>query len=141
QPSRGALLRRRPHRTRPGRRLCEAQGHAAGADGTLAGFQPRLQSGAGRSRRVRAVQLAFRTATAADLPDIVRLLADDHLGATRERYSDPLPESYGKAFEALRQIGSEVILALDGQGTIIGCLQLMILPGLGQQGRWRAQIE
>jgi len=90
---------------------------------------------------VRAVQLAFRTATAADLPDIVRLLADDHLGATRERYSDPLPESYGKAFEALRQIGSEVILALDGQGTIIGCLQLMILPGLGQQGRWRAQIE
>lgn len=88
-----------------------------------------------------APQLTFRTATAADLPAIVRLLADDHLGAVRERYSDPLPESYGRAFEQIRRIGSEVILALDEQGTIIGSLQLMILPGLGQQGKWRAQIE
>ncbi len=88
-----------------------------------------------------APQLTFRTATTADLPAIVRLLADDHLGAVRERYSDPLPESYGRAFEQIRRIGSEVILALDEQGTIIGSLQLMILPGLGQQGKWRAQIE
>lgn len=86
-------------------------------------------------------QLAFRLATAADLPAIVRLLADDHLGAVRERYSDPLPESYGKAFEEIQRIGSEVILAMDQQGDIIGCLQLMVLPGLGQQGKWRAQIE
>lgn len=85
--------------------------------------------------------MQFRTATAADLPAIVRLLADDHLGAMRERYGDPLPESYGKAFEAIQRIGSEVVLALDDAGAIIGCLQLMILPGLGQQGRWRAQIE
>lgn len=85
--------------------------------------------------------MQFRTASASDLPAIVRLLADDHLGAARERDSDPLPESYGKAFEALQRIGSEVILALDDEGVIIGCLQLMILPGLGQQGKWRAQIE
>lgn len=85
--------------------------------------------------------MQFRIATAADLPAIVRLLADDHLGAARERYSDPLPESYGQAFEAIQRIGSEVILALDDEGLIIGCLQLMILPGLGQQGKWRAQIE
>lgn len=85
--------------------------------------------------------MQFRPATKADLPEIVRLLADDHLGAIRERHSNPLPESYGQAFEAIERIGSEVILALDDHGAIIGCLQLMILPGLGQQGQWRAQIE
>lgn len=85
--------------------------------------------------------LAFRTATEADLPEIVRLLADDHLGAVRERYANPLPESYAKAFAALQRIGGEVILALDESGAVIGCLQLLILPGLGQQGKWRAQIE
>lgn len=85
--------------------------------------------------------MQFRLATKADLPEIVRLLADDHLGGTRERYSDPLPESYGQAFDALQRIGCEIILAVDDAGVVIGCLQFMVLPGLGQQGKWRAQIE
>lgn len=85
--------------------------------------------------------MIFRTATRADLPEIVRLLADDHLGGTRERYSDPLPEEYGMAFDGLQRIGAEVILAVDEAGHIIGCLQLLILPGLGSLGKQRAQIE
>lgn len=85
--------------------------------------------------------MKFRTATRADLPDIVRLLADDHLGGSRERYSDPLPEEYGIAFDGLQRIGAEVILALDSSDRIIGCLQLLILPGLGSLGKPRAQIE
>jgi ribosomal protein S18 acetylase RimI-like enzyme len=87
------------------------------------------------------VSLAFRLATAADLPEIVRLLADDHLGGNRERYADPLPREYGEAFAALQRIGAEVILALDDGGAIIGCLQLLVLPGLGSLGKQRAQIE
>jgi ribosomal protein S18 acetylase RimI-like enzyme len=83
----------------------------------------------------------FRTATRADLPEIVRLLADDHLGGTRERYSEPLPQEYGIAFDGLRRIGAEVILAVDEDGRVIGCLQLLILPGLGSLGKQRAQIE
>jgi ribosomal protein S18 acetylase RimI-like enzyme len=83
----------------------------------------------------------FRTATKADLPEIVRLLADDHLGGGRERYSDPLPGEYGIAFDGLQRIGAEVILALDSSDRIIGCLQLLILPGLGSLGKQRAQIE
>ena len=35
--------------------------------------------------------VVFRKATAADLPAIVALLADDALGAGRERPADPLP--------------------------------------------------
>ena len=37
--------------------------------------------------------LAFRRARAEDVPDIVRMLADDPLGATRERDVSPLPDS------------------------------------------------
>lgn len=85
--------------------------------------------------------MIFRTATRADLPEIVRLLADDHLGGTRERYSDPLPQEYAIAFDGLQRIGAEVILAVDEDGRVIGCLQLLILPGLGSLGKQRAQIE
>lgn len=83
----------------------------------------------------------FRLATEADLPEIVRLLADDHLGGNRERYTDPLPPEYGIAFAGLQKIGAEVILAEDTAGRVIGCLQLLVLPGLGSLGKQRAQIE
>jgi ribosomal protein S18 acetylase RimI-like enzyme len=83
----------------------------------------------------------FRLATEADLPEIVRLLADDHLGGSRERHTDPLPPEYGIAFAALQKIGAEVILAEDTAGRVIGCLQLLVLPGLGSLGKQRAQIE
>lgn len=85
--------------------------------------------------------LTFRIATATDLPEIVRLLADDHLGGKRERYTDPLPPEYGIAFAGLQKMGAEVILALDEAGAVIGCLQLLVLPGLGSLGKQRAQIE
>lgn len=87
------------------------------------------------------MNLNFRLATAADLPEIVRLLADDHLGGSRERYTDPLPSEYATAFAGLQAIGAEVILALDDASAVIGCLQLLILPGLGSLGKQRAQVE
>lgn len=85
--------------------------------------------------------LEFRTATAADLPAIVRLLADDALGAARERYADPLPDEYTRAFAAMQaQGGNDVLLALV-DGAIVGCLQLTIVPGLSRFGAIRGQIE
>ena len=44
-------------------------------------------------------EITFRLATRADLPSIVRMLADDELGSQRERYEDPLPQAYYAAFE------------------------------------------
>lgn len=83
----------------------------------------------------------FRKANEEDLQAIVRLLADDELGAKRERYEEPLPDCYYKAFKALEvQSGNQIILAVDGQA-VIGCLQLTILPGLARRGMKRAQIE
>jgi GNAT superfamily N-acetyltransferase len=84
--------------------------------------------------------LDFRPATRDDLPAIVRLLADDPLGAVRERVADPLPRPYLDAFAAMeRQAGNRLIVADDG-GAVIGCLQLLVVPGLSRQGATQAQI-
>ena len=40
-----------------------------------------------------SMNLKFRQAVRDDLPEIVRMLADDFLGAQRERDETPLPES------------------------------------------------
>jgi len=59
------------------------------------------------------MNLKFRQATREDLPEIVRMLADDFLGATRERYENPLPESYLKAFEEIQiDKNNELIVAI-----------------------------
>jgi ribosomal protein S18 acetylase RimI-like enzyme len=83
----------------------------------------------------------FRIANKEDLQAIVRLLADDELGSQRERYEEPLSADYYEAFAAIEaQVGNQIILAIEGQ-TVIGCLQVTIIPGLARQGMKRAQIE
>jgi GNAT superfamily N-acetyltransferase len=83
----------------------------------------------------------FRRARADDVPDIVRLLADDPLGATRERYESPLPESYARAFRAIEQdANNELVVACRGE-RVVGVLQLTCIPSLTYQGGWRALIE
>ena len=55
----------------------------------------------------------FRRAVRADLEEVVRLLADDPLGAKREEYVLPLPEHYHAAFEAIdRELDRRVALKL-----------------------------
>ena len=85
--------------------------------------------------------MKFRTATADDLPAIVRLLADDPLGATRERDEDPLPRQYREAFAAMGRMGTNMVILVVEDGGVIGCLQLILIPGLGRLGMTRAQIE
>lgn len=85
--------------------------------------------------------LTFRRAARADVPDIVRLLADDDLGQQRERYEIPLPQVYYTAFEEIDQdIHNQLVIA-EQNGAIIGTLQLTFLPSLSFQGGKRAQIE
>jgi ribosomal protein S18 acetylase RimI-like enzyme len=84
----------------------------------------------------------IRRAGRADVPSIVRMLADDPLGSGRERLEDPLPESYFRAFDALdRDPNIQLMVAEDGEGAVVGCLQLCILPGLSSQGASRGLIE
>ena len=38
--------------------------------------------------------MTFRKATEGDIPNIVKMLADDELGSKREDYKVPLPKTY-----------------------------------------------
>ena len=86
--------------------------------------------------------VTIRRAGRGDVLSIVRMLADDPLGSGRERVEDPLPESYFRAFEAVdRDPNIQLMVAEDGEGVVVGCLQLGILPGLSSQGASRGLIE
>src|SRR5215213_898476 len=101
-------------------------------------------------------KLSFRQARREDLPEIVRMLADDFLGARRERYENPLPESYIKAFEEIdADKNNELIVAIlsepsavaDGlteqtaNEKIVGTLQITFTPSISFQGGKRATVE
>lgn len=89
-----------------------------------------------------AGEITFRTAVEADLPAIVRLLADDALGAQRERPDDPLPQAYLDGFAAMsRQPGNEILLAVEADGSIVSCLQLTIIAGVSQIGATKALVQ
>jgi hypothetical protein len=86
-------------------------------------------------------ELKFRIATEQDLDKIVEMLADDALGSKRERYEQPLPESYIKAFQAITaDPNNELIVACNGND-IIGVQQITYTPYITYQGGWRATIE
>ena len=83
----------------------------------------------------------LRRATAQDLPAIVRLLADDPLGAKRERYQVPLPASYAAAFAAIDRDPNQELCVACLDESVVGVLQLTFIPYLTYQGGWRALIE
>ena len=85
--------------------------------------------------------ISFRLATHADLPSIVRMLADDDLGSQRERNEDPLPESYYSAFEQIHNDPHHELIVAERNGEVIGTLHLMYLPSISYQGGLRVQIE
>ncbi|MFB7465376.1 GNAT family N-acetyltransferase [Streptomyces sp. NPDC056224] len=85
--------------------------------------------------------MIFRTATRADLPAVLALLADE------ERVVDPaavvVDEARERAFAAIAaDARNEVLVLTDDDGAaVLGCLQLTYIPGLGQGGRDRALVE
>lgn len=85
--------------------------------------------------------VAFRAAIRADLPALVAMLADDPLGATRERFEEPLPEAYAHAFAAIDADPWIELIVAEAKGEPVGCLQLTLVPGLSRRGSTRAQIE
>ncbi|MDX8342634.1 GNAT family N-acetyltransferase [Rossellomorea sp. YZS02] len=85
--------------------------------------------------------LHFREATEQDVDHIVEMLADDVLGKQRERYEQPLPQSYLQAFKAIdTDPNNELVVACDGE-KVVGVQQITFTPYLTHQGGWRATIE
>lgn len=85
--------------------------------------------------------VAFRRATENDVAEIVRLLADDQLGSSRDEPGPPLPEEYVTAFRAIDADPQQLLIVAVAGEQIVGTAQLSFLPGLARRGAWRMQIE
>jgi GNAT superfamily N-acetyltransferase len=79
-----------------------------------------------------------RAATAADIPAIMRLLADDELGQSRESADESI---YMAAFAQIERDPNNMILVAAVAGAVAGCAQLTVIPGLGRGAVTRGQIE
>ncbi|MCX6079637.1 MAG: GNAT family N-acetyltransferase [Chloroflexi bacterium] len=85
--------------------------------------------------------IIFRLAIRDDLPEIVRMLADDELGRQREDYKLPLPDCYFEAFEMIEGSSFFELIVAELSGHIVGSLQLIYIPSLSYKGGLRAQVE
>lgn len=84
-------------------------------------------------------ELTIRPATAADVPAIVAMLADDPLGATRESPDDLAP--YLAALKRLTDDPNQHLVVAVRADRVVGTLQLTIVPGLSRKGATRSIIE
>lgn len=85
--------------------------------------------------------VTVRRARRDDVGTIVRMLADDVIGATREVVADPVPATYLAAFDAIEANPNALLLVAEAGGTVVATCQVVFLPGLSRQGAWRAQLE
>jgi GNAT superfamily N-acetyltransferase len=86
-------------------------------------------------------ELTFRLAIKDDLVDIVRLLSDDTLGSSREKFDDTLSQNYVAAFERIEQDPNQELTVAEMNGEMVATFQLTFIQYLTYQGGLRAQIE
>ncbi len=85
--------------------------------------------------------LTFRLAAEDDLIAIIQMLADDSLGALREKIEMPLLEAYLQAFVRIKNDGNQELTIAEINGEIVGTFHLTFIQYLTHQGGLRAQIE
>src|SRR6201996_5978168 len=89
-----------------------------------------------------APAITLRPARREDVAAIVRLLADDALGAQRDRVSDPPSAAYLDAFERIAANPRALLaVAADEAGVVVGTLQLTFIAGLSNQGAELALVS
>ncbi len=84
--------------------------------------------------------VTFRLARKGDLAQIVALLADDPLGATRESDQGGL-RAYEQAFTEIDSDPNNMVFVAEDGGVVIGCLQVTFIANLSFEGGRRALIE
>ena len=80
------------------------------------------------------MDLKIREANVTEVAGIVGLLADDPLGATRERYEIPLPDSYLQAFAAIDSDPNNELMVVLKDTELVGVMQLTFIPSITSQG-------
>jgi GNAT superfamily N-acetyltransferase len=87
-------------------------------------------------------RVLLRTATEADIPAVVDLIATDQLGATRDGVRDEADlAAYLAAFRCIDADPAHLLVVAEQDGQLVGTFQLSFLPGLARRGALRAQIE
>ncbi len=87
------------------------------------------------------MNIKIRKALPEDIPNIVRLLAEDDLGAKREKFIDPLPPEYYAAFDAINTDTNSHLMVAELNERIVGTLQLTFITYLTYCGGKRGLIE
>lgn len=87
----------------------------------------------------RVADIEMRTAVPDDIAVIVAMLADDSMGAGRESPDDLTP--YREAFTRLEKDPNQLLMVAVRDGSVVGTLQLTIIPGLSRRGTIRSVIE
>ena len=87
------------------------------------------------------MNLEIRPALVQDLPDIIRLIADDYLGQQRESFALPLNEKYSHAFREIDADANNELVVAELDDVIVGTLQLTFTPSLSFQGGKRCTVE
>ena len=106
-------------------------GPARGFDG----FAPETLETAGR-------RFVVRRATESDVPALVELLRDDVLGTAREGSDDADDAAaYGRAFALIAADPNQLLVAVEEGASVVGTLQLSLIPSLSRRGTLRLQIE
>jgi GNAT superfamily N-acetyltransferase len=84
------------------------------------------------------LRVRLRRAAAADVPALVRLMADDTISAGRES-SDLAP--YERAFARIDADPDQLLVVGEVDGEPACTLQLTVIPGLARGGVLRGQVE
>ena len=93
-------------------------------------------------------QTIFRTATRADVPAILDLLADDDVARARDAAADGAPAvpeeadaACWAAFEAIDADHRNELIVAEQAGAVVGTCQLTFIPSLSRRGAERMTIE
>ncbi len=87
------------------------------------------------------MKISFRKALEADLPRLVKMLADDQLGSTREDMAQPLNSRYISMFDKISKDPNNELIVAEINNEIVGMLQITFIPYLTHTGSWRCLIE
>lgn len=92
---------------------------------------------------VRSTSVTLRSAADDDLDALMALLADDPISAARGDVADQADRSTYAA--ALRSIvddpANALLVCTDGDGRLVGTMQLTRIPGMARRGSTRLLIE
>jgi ADP-ribose pyrophosphatase YjhB (NUDIX family)/GNAT superfamily N-acetyltransferase len=127
-----------PEGLRPSSAVKIERAFASGGRAWFEGRSPDSAAGQG-SLPYAAGPATLRRARHEDVADIVSLIAQDQLGATREDPGDAA--AYLGAFAAVDADPAHTLLVAERDGQVVGTLQLSIIPGLARRGALRGQLE